>query len=98
MAVPAIVGRSPPLRGHLRLAGFVGMARYLMDLAYKLPNGINFRSVELEGFGGDYAQHILNGCAHTLEHLTMSLSGWDGTRRLSSFSLAVAEWLANLLP
>jgi hypothetical protein len=81
MTIPAIVDQSPPLRGRLRLVGAVAVAQYLIDLAYELPNGINFRSVEFGGFAGSDAQHILNGCAHTLENLTI-IPSETGTHRL----------------
>jgi hypothetical protein len=97
MIVPAIVDRSPPLRGHLRLVGIVPEARYLIDLAYELPNGINFRSVELEGFAGSCAQHILNGCAHTLENLII-VPRSTGTYPLSPLSSIMTERLADFLP
>jgi hypothetical protein len=86
LVVPTIVDRSPPLRGRLRLVGTVATAQYPMDLAYELPNGINFRSVECVSVSGDHVQQILNGCAHTLEHLSIALSRLDGTRRLSFLS------------
>jgi hypothetical protein len=97
MIVPALIDQSPPLRGHLRLVGAVPVAQYLIDLAYELPNGINFRSVELEGFAGSYAQHLLNGCAHTLEDLIIVPRSF-GTNRLSLPLLGMTEWLANFLP
>jgi hypothetical protein len=97
IAVPAIVDRSPPLRGHLRLEGAAPSAQYPKDLAYGLPNGINFRSVELEGFAGSCAQHILNGCGRTLEDLTI-VPRPPGAHRLSLPLLVMTGWLANFLP
>jgi hypothetical protein len=97
MVIPAIVDQSPPLRGHLRFAGAVDVAQYPTDLAYELPNGINFRSVELEGLAGSDAQHILNGCAHSLENLIITLLS-AGTRRLSLLSLVMTGCLANFPP
>ena len=43
-----------------------------MDLAYGIPKGINFRSVEFEDFPMSQVQHILNGCAHSVENLTIA--------------------------
>lgn len=79
---PTIIDKSPPLRGHLRLAGVDTVVQWPVDLVHEIPNGINFRSVELEGFFGSRAQHALNACANTLEHLTI-VPHEAGTRQLS---------------
>jgi hypothetical protein len=68
-----------------------------MDLAYELPSGIKFRSVEFENIAGNHAQHILNGCVSTLETLTIVLRG-TGTYQLSFPPSAIAEWLAKFIP
>ena len=68
---PIVFEQSPPLRGHLRLAGYGTTSQERMDFARELPNGLNFRSVELQAFFGDRIQHILDACAHTLEDLTI---------------------------
>ena len=68
---PIIVGQSPPLRGNLRLAGYGTVVRWIMDFVHELPNGVNFRSVELEDFFGKDAQFALKACAKTLENLTI---------------------------
>ena len=67
----ATADQRPPLRGHLRLAGY-GTALHLpTSFILALPNGMGFRSVELEKFFGFRARHILNACGRTLEHLTV---------------------------
>ena len=68
---PAVIEQSPPLRGHLRLAGYGTTSQEPVDFARELPNGLNFRTVELEAFFGDRVQRILNACAGTLEDLTI---------------------------
>ena len=81
-----IIDQSPPLSGHLRLGGHSAVSG-LVDLVYELPNGFNFRSIELEDFSGDCVQPILQSCAHTLEDLTIVLNDDgddDGTCRPSS--------------
>jgi hypothetical protein len=72
LPLPTLIDQSPPLRGHLRLAGVDTVAKWPVDLSHELPNKINFRSVELEGFFGTRAQHTLNMCAQTLENLIIS--------------------------
>lgn len=67
--------QSPPLRGHLRLVGYAYDYQWQIAFAHELPNGINFRSVELDGFFGTYAQHILEACAQTLQTLTLAHLG-----------------------
>ena len=80
LALPAIPDKSPPLSGHLRLCDpEIGDAgQWVVDLAYNLPNGIKFRSIELEHFSGQHAQHIVNACGRTLENLIIVISG-NGT-------------------
>jgi hypothetical protein len=97
IAAPAIVNRSPPLRGHLRLEGAAPSAQYSKDLAYELPNGINFRSVELEDLAGSDAQHILNGCAHSLENLIITPLS-TSTHWLSLLSWVMTGFSANFPP
>lgn len=70
--VPIIVDKLPPLRGHLRLAGINAVDQSPVAFIHQLPNGINFRSVELDDFLGNSAQSILNLCAHTLENLIIA--------------------------
>ena len=91
LPIPAHIDESPHLRGHLRLAGVDTVVKWPVDLANELPNGINFRSVELEGFFGSRAQHTLNACAHTLENLTI-VPHETGTHQLS---LAMMGRLTN---
>lgn len=69
------IDQSPPLCGHLRLVGYNTIARWpgSTDLTHDLPNGFNFRTVELEAYSGDRVQQVLQSCAHTLEDLTIVL-------------------------
>lgn len=71
LTIPTIVDKSPPLRGHLRLVGVDIAVQWPAEFAYELPDGINFRSVELQDVPCNHAQHILSGCGHTLENLTV---------------------------
>ena len=74
--------RSPPLNGHLRLAGALGMGvdvDWPLNLVRELPNGMNFRSIELEAFPGYKIQRMLNACASTLEDLTIITPYGNGT-------------------
>jgi hypothetical protein len=66
---PALIEHSPPLCGHLRLAGYGTTSQEPVDFTRELPNGFNFRTVELEAFFGDRVQYILDACADTLEDL-----------------------------
>ena len=68
---PVIIDPSPPLRGHLRLAGYGTTSQEPVDVARELPNRFNFRTVELEAFFGDRVQRTLDACADTLEDLTI---------------------------
>ena len=69
--IPPIVDKSPPLRGHLRLVGSGVVESWLTEFARGLPNGINFRSVELQNVFWSQAQQILNACVNTLDSLTI---------------------------
>ena len=71
LVIPPIVDESPPLRGHLRLVG-VGTDQWPIEFTNDLPNGINFRSVELQGVFWEHCQRILTACAGTLEDLTIA--------------------------
>jgi len=82
LTIPAIVNKSPPLRGHLRLTWVSIAVQWPAEFAYELPKGINFRSVELQEVHWNQGQHILNGCAHTLENLTIELHN-NGVHRIS---------------
>jgi len=70
LVIPPIVDESPPLRGHLRLVG-VRPDQWLTEFTNDLPNGINFRSVELQSVFWEHCQRILTACAGTLEDLTV---------------------------
>lgn len=93
---PIPVSSSPPLRGHLRLAGANTAVDWPINIAHELPNGMNFRSVELEYFYGEKAQRLLDKCARTLEDLTIAPQ-IEGTRILPFPSLSMAESLAEFL-
>lgn len=69
LIIPPVVNKSPPLRGRLRLVG-VGPGDWPAEFTH-LPNGINFRSVELQDVVWHQAQRMLIGCADTLEDLTI---------------------------
>ena len=77
-----IVDKFPPLRGNLRLVGLDDKIHWPVDLAEDIRNKVNFRSVELEDSFENYAQHILEACAGTIEHLTLVPRG-TGTCRMS---------------
>ena len=87
-AVVTIAHQSPPLSKHLRLAGVGAVA---MDFAHDLPNGIGFRSVELEEFSGVHAQHVLNMCASTLQSLRIAPHG-SGTNRFRALDSQRAQF------
>lgn len=74
LTVPAFTNRSPPLGGHLRLAGAGPAANWSADLAHELQNGMNFRSIELEDFTGYMFQRMLDACASTLEQLAIKFN------------------------
>jgi hypothetical protein len=65
------IDQPPPFHGHLRLAGYDTAARWLTEVTNEHPNGINFRSVELEEFYGANAHYVLKACANTLAELTI---------------------------
>ena len=89
VAVPARIDRSPPLRGHLRLAGVSILTLGMEGFIHELPT-VNFRSVRLHSLPAGHAQHVLNACAHTLEDLTI-IPSETGTRSPSSLSPTMAE-------
>lgn len=80
---PAIVNQFPPLRGHLQIVGIRGTIRWPNEFSQELRGGINFRSVEIEDSSAGYTQDILNGCAGTLESLTLVPRGF-GMRQFFS--------------
>lgn len=88
----ATVDQSPPLRGHLRLVDADVVVPHLLDLSHghQLPNGINFRSIELATFLGHRAQRILLACAATLENLIVAPRGF-GVCRFPLLLLAITE-------
>ena len=57
------------------------MPRLAEYFVRELPNTAKFRSVELENFSGNKAQHILSACAHALECLTIIVDS-DGIHQL----------------
>ena len=70
-----LVSQSPPLRGRFRCIGLSprdpGWAR---ELAFGLPGGINFRVVEFQCVYRKRGQHILDGCASSLEEFTLHIA------------------------
>ena len=97
VVIPARIDQSPPLRGHLRLAGVPTRAPWVLDFTHELPYVVNFRSVQLVGFFAAHAQYVLNACAHTLEDL--SIMPFDtGARCPLSPSPAMARCLTNFPP
>ena len=91
-----VVDRSPPFRGHLRLVGCDRAILWLATFAREIPNGVNFRSVELRYFFRDYSRHILDPCSCTLEDLTIGAYETDGTRSISYLRLNMGELLVKL--
>ena len=94
LPLPALIDQSPPLRGHLRMAGVHTVVQWPVDFAHELPNGINFRSVELEDFFGSTVHPALNGCAHSLESLTIVLFETG----IGQLLLPITGLLANFPP
>ena len=71
-SVPTATDHSPPLCGHLRLAGTNAVTGWPAEFIHELSNGTNFRSIELESeVFGESAQRILHGCATTVESFTV---------------------------
>ena len=70
-----IVTQSPPLCGHLRCADIgPNVPGWLVrQFAFDLPNGINFRSIEFQDVHWEHGQHVLNGCASSLERFTLTV-------------------------
>ena len=86
-----VTDQHPPLSGRLRLVGKETVTRWPKDFFNKLPNRLNFRSLELEDFL-ELPQHLLDGCAHTVENFTFG-SFPSSTRLSSFFPLTTAERL-----
>ena len=82
-AVPPTIDRFPPLRGHLRLAGFNDLTQWPMHFADEFRSRMNFRSVELESeFFGEHVERILSECADTIEDLTIAPSETSASPKL----------------
>ena len=66
---PLVVDQPPPLRRHLRCAGFGPRRIHLLatELAFDLQSGIGFRSIEFKDVHWERGQKILDGCAGSLE-------------------------------
>ena len=92
--VPIAFEQSPPLRGHLRLAGHSSTSQELVDFTRELSNGLNFRSIELQALFGVRIQHILDACADTLEDLTIVPIS-SGKYLLSLLPLTTSRWLTR---
>jgi len=85
ISVPPLVSQSPPLRGHFRCLGLKQTdATWLREFAFGLPNGINFRSIELRDIYWKEGQQILDGCVNTVEEFTMHIID-DGEELVPSF-------------
>lgn len=90
LMAPTTIDQYPPLRGRLRLAGANAATKFLADLAYAFPNGLNFRSIELKSIPGEVIGQIANQYrTQTLEDVTLVLSIF-GTHQHSFSSLIVA--------
>ena len=97
ITVPPIATESPPLRGHLQLTGLSPTDPvWTREFAFDLPNGINFRSIELRYVHWDHGQHVLNGCADSLEELTIHNIG-EMKLLLCSFCAPKTEYIGSHL-
>ena len=73
-ATPPIFTQSPPLRGHFRCVGVnPKVPGWLKEFAFDLPNGVSFRSIEFQDVHRENGQHILDGCASSLEEFTLTI-------------------------
>ena len=69
-----LVGRPPPLCGRLLCANVAPSDfQRVRELAFGLPGGINFRSVEFRDVDWWCGQQILDGCAGSLEEFTLHI-------------------------
>ena len=84
--IPVITDRYPPLCGRLRLVGNHTVAQWPVDFVNELPNGMNFRSIELVDLYQHNPQHLLNTCTHTLENLSIVFRGNSTYQFSLSFS------------
>ena len=76
ISIPPAVTKFPPLRGHLRCAVLDSMdPEWTKELAFGPPEGINFRSIEFRDVYWKHGQCLLDGCAGSLEELTVHISG-----------------------
>lgn len=68
------VSQPPPLRGHLRIArSSPGNPVWPREFPCRLPNGMNFRSVEFQDVHCAQGQQILDMCAGSLEKFTIRI-------------------------
>ena len=78
ISVPSKVTQYPPLNGRLRCASlYSGDPEWTKEFAFGPLGGINFRSVEFRDVHREHGQHILDGCASSLEEFTVRITG-DG--------------------
>ena len=84
LVASVVIDVPPPLRGHFRLVG-VGAVQWPTEFSRELPDGINFRSVELRDVPWNQGQKIVRACAGALEDLTIVLST-DGADCISRSS------------
>ena len=79
-SVPPIVTQHPPLNGRFRCAFLYSRdPEWAKELAFGPLRGINFRSVEFRDVHWEHCQHILDGCASSLEEFTVRIDG-DGEK------------------
>ena len=80
ISVPSKVTQYPPLNGRLRCASlYSGDPEWTKEFAFGPLGGINFRSVEFRDVHREHGQHILDGCASSLEEFTVRITG-DGKK------------------
>ena len=98
-SVLPLVTKSPPLCGHLQFADLSPMDPvWTREFAFDLPNGINFRSVEFCDVHWKHGQPVLDGCAGSLEELTVhNVTNGERESRLRSFRVATTERIGSHL-
>ena len=100
ISVPSKVTQYPPLNGRLRCASlYSGDPEWTKEFAFGPLGGINFRSVEFRDVHREHGQHILDGCASSLEEFTVRITG-DGKKesppRLNSVQPRLNSWFTSL--
>ena len=108
MLVPPVVTGYPPLRGHLRYSVVdASQPEWTKEFAFGPPGGINFRSIELQDVYWRHGQWLLDGCANSLEELTVHTAengekgplprsfGATKTERTDSYIQNTTRWGAS---